>query len=279
MEKILVEMDLFCPQERPFKDSERKSMPDDSVDTHRQMHPSSALRKSWYPVSHKEKVFFLSSMASKARAGRFVSLPQSLNEEKSTDQGGSSAHEGDSNGRPDESNPVNLSATNVSPKAKSDDTKTGGQLSMIRITEHPAGSTYASRPSTGEVPHEDSKTANDLPLEKSVPDENPTLTATKAPPMRSITVNRPPRESSFCVGTSAGPWPVGTHTDEPATSSQSAGETSVSPSNARETSTGNHSKEKSGSAESSRLSEGGDDNKVLSHTPSSHGGEIRLSFR
>lgn len=250
MEKILVELDLFCPQERPFKGSGTQAVPD-SFGPYRKVPPQSDLLQSWYPVLHSQKVsFFLTPEASKARASCFISSPaQSAGEEKSTGQGGSSLREDESNVPSENKNPDD---TNVSPGAKTDDAKRGSH-----ITEYPVGVTQSC------------ETAQNLPLGESIPDTNPTGKVLKVQPMTSIAVSKPPREGSFRIGTSAGPWPADGCADEPATVPQSVGEASNSPSSARETSAGNSSKARIGSAKSAR-SEGGDDSKTLSHVPSSH---------
>ena len=249
MEKILVELDLFCPQERPFKGSETQAVPD-SFGPYRKVPPHSDLLKSWYPVLHSQKVsFFLTPEASKARASCFISSSSHSAGEKSTGQGGSSLHEDESN-VPSENK--NSDDTSVSPVAKTDDTKRGSH-----ITEYPFGATQSC------------ETAQNPPLEESIPDINPTGKVLKVQPMTSIAVSKPPRESSFRIGTSAGPWPADGCADEPATVPQSVGEASNSPSSARETSAGNSSKARTGSAKSAH-SEGGDDSKTLSHVPSSH---------
>ena len=229
MEKILVELDLFCPQERPFKGSETQAVPD-SFGPYRKVPPHSDLLQSWYPVLHSQKVsFFLTPEASKARASCFISSSAQSAGEKSTGQGGSSLREDESN-VPSENK--NSDDTNVSPGAETDDTKRGSY-----ITEYPVGVTQSC------------ETAQNPPLEESIPDINPTGKVLKVQPMTSIAVSKPPRESSFRIGTSAGPWPADGCADEPATVPQS--------------------KARTGSAKSAH-SEGGDDSKTLSHVSSSH---------
>ena len=225
--KILVELDLFALSSVDSAEP-LQAMPDGPAAVHYKVLPQQCrLLQSWY-ASQVQRVLFPSSSAVASDA---VEEPPTLSDT-------CKAH---SPSAPDQSqNPGDLPATSISSVAKAPPGTEVGRDRNVPLTTHTTTRTSGVRRNTVQSrssvarARADPVQRTDSPMaaastrsslaEESIPGVKRISSGTqKLTPLRSIVVKKPPRQSSFYVGSSQGLWPmIMGQSDKPAAVGQEA---------------------------------------------------------